>query len=338
MAFGPLPDPGTIVMKLPRRKFLHLAAGAVALPAVAVSAYAQSYPTRPLRLVLGYPAGGSTDLVARIMAAWLTERLGQSVVVENKPGAGTNLAAQAVVASPPDGYTLLFVATTYAINATFHKTLPYDFLRDIAPVAALVDLPFVMEVGPSVPARTVAEFIAHAKANPGKVNMASFGTGTISHLAWELFKMMTGVEMVHVPYPGGAPMVTDLIAGRVQAGIDALPNSLPHIQAGTLRALAVTGPERSHALPDVPTVGETVPGYEVSGWTGIGVPAGTPAPIVATLNREINAGLADPSIKARLADVGGRPMLLSPEQFGKVWLRDTDKWAKVLTSAAAKPQ
>ena len=237
-------------MKLPRREFLRLAAGAVALPATAVSAGAQSYPTRPVRIILGYPAGGSTDLVARIMGAWLAERLGQSFVVENKPGAGTNLAAQAVVASPPDGYTLLFVATTYAINATFHKTLPYNFLRDIAPVAAFVDLPFVMEVGPSVPARTVAEFIAYAKANRGKINLASFGTGTISHLAGELFKSMTGVDMIHVPYPGGAPMVTDMIAGRVQAGIDALPNSLPHIQAGTLRALAVTGPRWATDCPD----------------------------------------------------------------------------------------
>jgi len=325
-------------MKLPRRNFLYLAAGAAALPALSRIARAQSYPTRPLRWIVGFPPGGGADTVTRIVGQWLSERLDQQVIIENRPGASTNIAAQAVINSPADGYTLLFVATTYAINATFHKTLPYDFLRDIAPVAALVDLPFVMEVGPSVPARTVEEFIAHAKANPGKVNMASFGTGTISHLAWELFKIMTGVEMVHVPYPGGAPMVTDLIAGRVQTGIDALPNSLPHIQAGALRALAVTGPERSRALPDVPTVGETVPGYEVSGWTGIGVPAGTPAPIISTLNREINAGLADPRIKARLADVGGRPILLSPEQFGKVWLRDTDKWAKVLTSAAAKPQ
>ena len=325
-------------MKLPRRKFLHLAAGAAALPAVAVSAYAQSYPTRPLRLVLGYPAGGSTDLVARIMGAWLAERLGQSVVVENKPGAGTTLAAQAVVASPPDGYTLLFVATTYAINATFHKTLPYDFLRDIAPVAALVDLPFVMEVGPSVPARTVAEFIAHAKANPGKVNMASFGTGTTQHLAGELFKMMTGVEHGPRALSRRRPMV-DRPDRRPGAGRGSTPCRLAAAYPGGHAARA-----RRHragaidALPDVPTVGETVPGYEVSGWTGIGVPAGTPAPIIATLNREINAGLADPRIKARLADVGGRPILLSPEQFGKVWLRDTDKWAKVLTSAAAKPQ
>ena len=217
-------------MKLPRREFLRVAAAAAALPAAAVRASAQSYPTRPVRLILGFPAGGSTDLVARIMAAWLTERLGQSVVVENKPGGGTNLAAQAAINSPPDGYTLLFVTTTNAINATFYPTLPFNVLRDIAPVAGLVDLPFVMEVNPSVPAKTVAEFIAHAKANPGKVNTASFGTGTISHLAWELFKLMTGVDTVHVPYHGGAPMVTDLIGGRVEAGIDALPNSLPHLR------------------------------------------------------------------------------------------------------------
>jgi tripartite-type tricarboxylate transporter receptor subunit TctC len=323
-------------MPLPRRAFLHLAACAAALPAVARSAGAQSYPARPVRILLGFPAGGSTDLVARIMAAWLGERLGQSFVVENKPGAGTNLAAQAAVASPPDGYTLLFATTTNAINATFHKSLPFDFLRDIAPVAGLVDLPLVMEVGAAVPVKTVAEFITYAKADPGKINMASFGTGTISHLAWELFKTMAGVEMVHVPYAGGAPMVTDLIAGRVQVGIDALPNSLPHIRAGTLRALAVTGPVRSDAIPDVPTVGETVPGYEVSGWTGIGVPAGTPREIVATLNREINAGLADARIKARLAEVGGRPIVLSADQFGQIWQRDTGKWAKVLQSASAK--
>jgi tripartite-type tricarboxylate transporter receptor subunit TctC len=301
-----------------------------------VRASAQSYPTRPVRLILGFPAGGSTDLVARIMAAWLTERLGQSVVVENKPGGGTNLAAQAAINSPPDGYTLLFVTTTNAINATFYPTLPFNVLRDVAPVAGLVDLPFVVEVNPSVPAATVAEFIAHAKANPGKINTASFGTGTISHLAWELFKLMTGVDTVHVPYHGGAPMVTDLIGGRVEAGIDALPNSLPHIRSDALRALAVTGPVRSAAVPDVPTVGETVPGYEVSGWTGIGVPAGTPAAIVATLNREINAGLADARIAARLAEVGGRAILATPDQFGQLWLRDTDKWAKVVKFAAAK--
>lgn len=323
-------------MTLARRKFLRIAASAAALSGIAPAASAQNYPARPLRLIVSYPAGGSTDLVARIMGAWLTDRLGQSVVIENRPGAGTNLAVQAVVASPPDGYTLLFVATTNAINTSFHSTLPFDFLRDLAPVAGLVELPFVMEVNPSLPANTVAEFIAHAKANPGKLNAASFGTGTVSHMAWELFKLMAGVEMVHVPYHGGAPMVTDLIGGRVQAGIDALPNSLPHIRSGALRALAMTGPARSAALPDVPTVGETVAGYEVSGWTGIAVPAGTPAAIVATLNREINAGLSDPRIAARLAEVGGRPILVTAEQFGAMWQRDTDKWAKVVKFAAGK--
>jgi tripartite-type tricarboxylate transporter receptor subunit TctC len=323
-------------MTLPRRKFLRMAAGAAALSGIARAASAQNYPARPLRLILGYPAGGSTDLVARIMGAWLTERMGQSVVIENRPGAGTNLAVQAVVASPPDGYTLLFVATTNAINASFHASLPFDFLRDLAPVAGLVELPFVMEVNPSLPATTVAEFIAHAKANPGKINAASFGTGTVSHMAWELFKLTAGVDMVHVPYHGGAPMVTDLIGGRVQAGIDALPNSLPHIRSGALRALAITGPARSAALPDVPTVGETLAGYEVSGWTGIAVPAGTPAAIVAALNREINAGLSEPRIAARLAEVGGRPILVTAEQFGAMWQRDTDKWAKVMKFAGAK--
>ncbi|MFL6823700.1 MAG: Bug family tripartite tricarboxylate transporter substrate binding protein [Xanthobacteraceae bacterium] len=323
-------------MTLARRKFLRIAASAAALSGIAPAASAQNYPARPLRLIVGYPAGGSTDLVARLMGAWLTDRLGQSVVIENRPGAGTNLAVQAVVASPPDGYTLLFVATTNAINASFHSTLPFDFLRDLAPVAGLVELPFVMEVNPSLPANTVAEFIAHAKANPGKINAASFGTGTVSHMAWELFKLMASVEMVHVPYHGGAPMVTDLIGGRVQAGIDALPNSLPHIRSGALRALAMTGPARSAALPDVPTVGETVAGYEVSGWTGIAVPAGTPAAIVAALHREINAGLSDPRIAARLAEVGGRPILVTAEQFGAMWQRDTDKWAKVVKFAAGK--
>lgn len=323
-------------MMLSRRALLRIAAGAAALAALAHEAGAQNYPTRPLRLIVGYPAGGSTDLVARIIGAWLTERLGQSVVIENKPGAGTNLAVRAVVGSPPDGYTLLFVTTTNAINASFHSTLPFDFLRDLAPVAGLVDLPFVLEVNPALPVNTVAELIARAKANPGKINAASFGTGTISHMAWELFKLMAGVEMVHVPYHGGAPMVTDLIGGRVQAGIDALPNSLPHIRSGALRALAVTGPARSAAVPDLPTVGETVTGYEVGGWTGIAVAAGTPAPIVAVLNREINAGLTDPRIAARLAEVGGRPIRVSAEQFGAMWQRDTDKWAKVVKFAGKR--
>jgi len=323
-------------MHHPRREILRLVASAAALAALPRSARAENYPARPVRLILGYPAGGSTDFVARILGAWLSDRLGQSFVIENRPGAGTNIAVQATVASPPDGYTLLFVTTTNAINASFHDALPFDFLRDLAPVAALAELPFVMEVTPSLPVKTVGEFIAHAKANPGKINMASFGTGTISHLAWELFKLEAGVDMVHVPYHGGAPMVTDLISGRVQAGIDALPNSLPHIRSGALRALAITGAARSAAVPDVPTVGETLKGYEVSGWTGIAVPAGTPAAVIVTLNREINAGLADPRIAARLAEVGGRPILVTPQQFGAIWRRDTEKWAKVVKFAAGK--
>ncbi len=300
-----------------RREVLRLAASAAALAALPRTARAENYPARPVRLIVGYPAGGSTDLVARIIGAWLSDRLGQSFVVENRPGAGTNIAVQAAVASPADGYTLLFVTTTNAINASFHAALPFDFLRDLAPVAALAELPFVMEVTPSLPVKTVAEFIAHAKANPGKINMASFGPGTISHLA-------------------GAPMVTDLIGGRVQAAIDALPNSLPHIRSGAGRALAMTGPTRSAAVPNVPTVGETLKSYEVSGWTGIAVPAGTPRAIIATLNREINAGLSDARIAARLAEVGGRPILVTADEFGAMWQRDTEKWTRVVKFAAGK--
>jgi tripartite-type tricarboxylate transporter receptor subunit TctC len=325
-------------MRLPRRRFLHLMGAALTAPAIAPLASAQAYPTRPVRWVLGYPAGGSTDILVRIVGNWLSERLGQHFVVENKPGAGTNLAVQAVVNAPPDGYTLLFVATSNAINATSYESLPFNFLRDISPVAALAELPFVIDVSPSLPAKTVAEFIAYAKANPGKINMGSFGAGTISHLAGELLKVMTGVTMQHVPYRGGAPMVTDIIGGRVQAGIDALPNSLPHIRSGTIRALAMTGPVRSDVLPDVPTVGETVPGYEVSGWTGVGVPSGTPAEIIAVLNREINAALADPRIKARLAEFGGRPILLSPDELGKLWATETERWAKVVKFAGVKAE
>jgi len=321
-----------------RRRFLHLAAGAAALAAGARIVRAQAYPSRPVRWVVGFPAGGSTDIVARMMGNWLTERLGQSFVIENKPGAGSNLAAQAVVNSPPDGYTLLFATLTNAINTSSYTTLPFDFLRDIAPVAALAELPFVMEVNPSVPANTLAEFIAYAKGNPGKVTFASFGVGTISHLAIELLKVMTGVSVVHVPYRGGAPMVVDLLSGQVQAGIDALPNSLPHLRSGALRALALTGPNRSDVMPEVPTVGETVPGYDVSGWTGVGVPTGTPPEIIATLNREINAGLTDPRIKAHLAALGGRPIVVSAQEFGKVWAADTEKWAKLVKLAGVKSQ
>jgi tripartite-type tricarboxylate transporter receptor subunit TctC len=325
-------------MGIPRRRFVHLAGAALAAPALSRLARAQAYPTRPVRWLLGYPAGGSTDIVVRLMANWLSERLGQPFIVENKPGAGTNLAVQAAVNSPPDGYTLLFAATSNAINASSYASLPFNFLRDIAPVAGLAELPFVIDVSPSLPVKTVAEFIAYAKANPGTINMGSFGAGTISHLALELLKAMTGVSMQHVPYRGGAPMVTDIIGGRVQAGIDALPNSLPHIRSGSVRALAMTGPARSDVLPEVPTVAETVPGYEVSGWSGAGVPTGTPAEIIATLNREINAGLADPRIKARLAEIGGRPIVLSAEAMGKIWVADTEKWAKVVKFSGLKPE
>jgi len=323
-------------MGIPRRRFVHLAAAALAAPALSRLARAQAYPTRPVRWLLGYPAGGSTDIVVRLLANRLSERLGQPFIVENKPGAGTNLAVQAAVNAPPDGYTLLFAATSNAINASSYASLPFNFLRDIAPVAGLAELPFVIDVSPSLPVKTVAEFIAYAKANPGTINMGSFGAGTISHLALELFKAMTGVSMQHVPYRGGAPMVTDIIGGRVQAGIDALPNSLPHIRSGSVRALAMTGPVRSDVLPEVPTVAETVPGYEVSGWSGVGVPTGTPAEIIATLNREINAGLADPRIKARLTEIGGRAIVISAEEMGKIWVADTERWAKVVKYAGIK--
>jgi tripartite-type tricarboxylate transporter receptor subunit TctC len=325
-------------MPLARRRVLQLAAAGSVTAALVHAAGAQAYPARPVRLVLGFPAGGATDLVARLLCAWLTERMGQSFVVENKPGAGTNLAVQSVVNAPPDGYTLLFATATSTVNASFYRSLPFNFLRDIAPVAAIADFPFVMEVNPSVPAATIAELIAYAKVDPGRVTMASFGVGTISHLALELFDVMAGVKLLHVPYRGGAPMVTDLIGGRVQAGIDALPNSLPHIQSGALRALAVLGATRSEALAAVPTVGETVPGYAVNGWTGIGAPSGTPAEIIATLNRAINAALEDPQVKARLTEVGARTMVVSPQEFGVLWRSDTEKWAKVVELAGIKPE
>jgi len=323
-------------MRLPRRGFLRLAGAVTAWPMVARGAAAQSYPSRPVRWVLGFPAGGATDLIVRIMGHWLSERLGQPIVIENKPGASTNLAVQAVVTSPPDGYTLLLALATNAINATLYETLPFNFLRDIAPVSGLADLPLVMEVNPSLPVNTVAELVAYAKANPGRINFASFGTGTISHLAIELLKVMAGIDVVHVPYRGGAPLITDLIAGQVQAGIDALPNSLPHIQRGAVRALALTPAKRSDALPDVPTVGETIPGYEVTTWSGVGVPRGTPAEIIERLHREINAGLRDPAIRARFAEVGATPLFYTPAEFGALMAAETEKWAKVVKFSGAK--
>src|SRR5438105_11825141 len=282
------------------------------------SAAALDYPTRPVRWVVPYTPGGGTDITARIMAQWLSERLGQQFVIENKPGAGNNIGTETVVHSPPDGYTLLLVNPANAINATLYRRLNFNFLQDIAPVAGIIRVPNVMEVNPGVPAKTVAEFIAYAKANPGKINWATSGNGTSVHLSGELFKMMAGVTMTHVPYRGSAPALTDMLSGTVDVMFDNMPPSLPHIQAGTLRALAVTTAVRSEALPNVPTVAETVPGYEASAFFGMGLPHGTPAEIIDKLNKEINAGLADPRIKARLADLGGMLIAGSPQDFGKV--------------------
>jgi tripartite-type tricarboxylate transporter receptor subunit TctC len=322
--------------KLWRRQILHLAAGAVALPAVSRIAKAQAYPTRPVRLIVGFAAGGAADTIARLMGQWLSERLGHQIIIENKVGAGANLAVQAVVNSPPDGYTLLFVTASNAINQTLYDTLP--FLRDIAPVAGLVELPLVMEVNPSVPAKNVAEFIAYAKANPGKINMAHNGVGTTPHLGGELFKQMTGVDMVHVSYRGSALALTDMLGGRVQVFFDVLSSSLAHIQSGKLRALAVTTATRSGVLPDVPTIGETVPGFELSTWYGVGVPKGTPPEIIEKLNHEVNAGLANPAIKTRLAEMVTTPLSLSPAEFGTYIAAETEKWGKVIRAANIKPQ
>jgi tripartite-type tricarboxylate transporter receptor subunit TctC len=328
-------------MKIPRRRFLQLAstaAGASGLPVLSRSAQAQAYPTRPLRWVIGFPPGGGADIIARIMGAWLSDRLGQQVVIENKPGAGTNIATEAVVTSPPDGYTLLWVGSSNVINTTLYATLPFDFLKSIAPVSGVAVYPMVLEVHPSVPAKNLAELIALAKANPGKMTFASYGTGTISHVAGELFKTMAGVQMVHVPYRGGAPMVNDLMGGQVQVALDVVTGSLPHIRSGAIRALAVTTTTRLEALPDVATVGETVPGYEALVFTGVGVPTGTPDAVIARLNREINAGLADPAIRKRLTDLVVSPLVLSPAAFGTYMAAETEKWAKVIRLASIKAE
>ena len=325
-------------VKLPRRKFLHLAAGAAALPAVSRVAWAQAYPSRPVRWIVGFPPGGGADTVTRIVGQWLSERLGQQVIIENRPGASTNIAAQAVINSPPDGYTLLYYGASTLINASMFPNLPFDVRRDIAPVSGLAAFPMMLVVNPSVPAKTVAELIAHAKANPGKVTMASFGTGSASHLAGELFKMMAGINMVHVPYRGGAPMVTDLIAGQVQVAFDVMVTSLPHVRTGGLRALGVAGNNRFDMLPDVPTVAETVPGYEARTWAGVGVPKGTPTEIIARLNHEINAGLANPTIKSRLAEIGTIPMIFTSAEFGAYVAAESEKWAKVVKFAGIKPE
>jgi tripartite-type tricarboxylate transporter receptor subunit TctC len=325
-------------MKLSRRNFLHLVAGAAALPAVSPLAWAQSYPTRPVRIVVGLTAGSASDIVARIMGQWLSEHLGRQFVVENRPGAGTNIAAEAVVRSVPDGYTLLLAASPNAINASLYDKLSFNFIRDIAPVAAISREPNVIVVNPSLPTRTVPELIAYAKANPGRINMASAGNGTTSHLAGELFKMMTGVNMVHVPYRGGGPALTDLLAGQVQVFFPPMVVPVGQIRAGKLRALAVTTATRSEALPDIPTVGEFVPGYEASVWFGLGVPKGTPAEVINKLNQETNAALTDIKIKARMAESGGTVLPGSPADFGKLIAEETEKWSKVVREANIKPE
>jgi tripartite-type tricarboxylate transporter receptor subunit TctC len=323
-------------MKLPRRNFLHLAAGAAALPAVPRIAWAQAYPSRPVRLIAGFPPGGVLDLFARLIGQWLSERLGQPFIVENRAGAGGNLAAEAVVKAPPDGYTLLQIGAHNAWNVALYDNLTFNFIRDIAPVASIYRGPAVLVVHPSFPAKSVPELIAHAKANPGKINMASGGVGSAQHVYGELFKMMTGVDMLHVPYRGGGPALTDLLAGQVPVMFDTLATSIEHIRATKLRALAVTSATRSEVLPDIPTVGDFVPGYEGTGWQGIGAPRNTPAEIIDKLNKEINAGLADPRMKARIADFGYTVFASSPADFSTFIAAYTEKWAKVIKFSGAK--
>ena len=320
-------------MKLPRRNFLHLAAGAAALPALSRIARAQAYPTRPVRVIVGFPAGGPNDIFARLMGQWLSERLRQPFVIENRPGAAGNIGTEAVVKAPPDGYTLLLVASVNAINATTYDKLNFNFIRDIAPVATISRYTFVMLVHPSMPAKTVPEFIAYAKANPGKINMASGGIGGATHVHGELFKMMTGVNIVHVPYRGQAPALADLLAGQVHVTFPNIAVPIEYIKTGRLRALAVTAATRSEALPDIPTVGEFVPGYEASGWSGFGSPKSTPTEVIDKLNREINTALADLKIKAQLADLGATPLVGSPTDFGKLIAEETEKWGKVIRAA-----
>ncbi|HEV3160846.1 MAG TPA: tripartite tricarboxylate transporter substrate binding protein [Xanthobacteraceae bacterium] len=325
-------------MNLPRRKFLYLATTAAALPSLTSIAGTFDYPTRPVRLILSFPAGGPNDVVGRLLGRWLSERLGQPFIIENRSGAGGTVGTEVVVRAAPDGYTLLQVNTPNAINATLYDNLSYNFIRDIVPVASIIRTPLVMEVNPSFPAKTVPEFIAFAKANPGKINMASGGNGTPGHVAGELFKMMAGVSMVHVPYRGGALAPTDLLGGQVQVLVDPIPASIGYLRAGKLRALAVTTTTRSDVLPDVPTVDEFIPGYEASAWYGIGAPRGTPTEIIDRLNSAINACLADPTLKARLAEVGGVPFLSSPTDFGRFIATETEKWAEVIKSAGIKQE
>jgi tripartite-type tricarboxylate transporter receptor subunit TctC len=326
----------TLSSPLARRRFLRLAAAAAALPAAVRIARAQSYPARSVRIVIGYTPGGSADITARLLGQWLSERLGQPFVVESRPGGGTNIATEAVVRSPADGYTLLLVAPANAINATLYAKLNYDFIRDMAPVAGLIRFPNVMEVNPSVPAKTVPEFVAYAKANPGKINYASSGNGSTIHMSAELFKMMAGVDLVHVPYRGGAPALTDMLAGQVQIMFDNLPTSIEHIRAGNLRPLAITSTTRSDLLPNVPTLADFVPGYESSAWYGVGAPKGTPGEIIERLNKEINAMLVDPRMMARIAEMGATRIAGTPADFGKLVAEETEKWGKVVRFSGAK--
>jgi tripartite-type tricarboxylate transporter receptor subunit TctC len=325
-------------MKLPRRRFLHLAAGAAALPALPRVASALDYPTRPVHIIVGFPAGGTPDLLARLIGEWLSERLGQSFVIENRPGAATNIATELVARAAPDGYTLLLVASPNVTNVTLYPNLKFNFIRDITPVASIGGVPFIMVVNPSFPAKTVPEFIAYAKAHPGQINVASTGTGNLTYMAAELFKMMAGVDMVQVPARGEAAAQSDLLSGRVQVMFDPIPSSIGYVQTGKLRALAVTTATRSDVLPDLPPVGDLVPGYEVSGTVGIGAPRGTPDEIITTLNKEINAGLADPKLRARLAEVGTMVLVGSPADFGKVITAETEKWGKVIRAAGIKAE
>jgi tripartite-type tricarboxylate transporter receptor subunit TctC len=323
-------------MKLPRRRFLQLTAGAIVLPSASRVARAQAYPSRPVRIIVGFAAGGGNDIVARLIGQWPSEHLGQPFVVENRPGAGSNIATQAVVNAAPDGYTLLLVGTTNAINASYYQNLNFNFVHDIAPVASITHQPQIMLAVPSFPAKTIPELIAYAKANPGRINVSSPGVGSISHLAGELFKMMAGIEMVHVPFSGNSPALTALLGGQVEVSIASLPSSIEFIRTGKLRGLAVTGTKRVEALLDVPATVESLPGYEVSAWYGVGAPKGTPAEIIDKLNREIGAALADPRLKARIVDFGGTPVAQSPAEFGKFIAEETEKWSKVIRAANIK--
>jgi tripartite-type tricarboxylate transporter receptor subunit TctC len=324
-------------MKLLRRDFLCLAASAVAFPVMSRTAAALDYPTHPVRIIVGFAAGQAIDITTRLIGQWLSVRLGQQFIIENRPGAGGNIATEAVMRAPADGYTLLAVGSNNMINATLYEKLNFDFIRDIAPVASIARVPQVMEVNPSFPAKTVPEFIAYAKANPGKISFASAGSGSVAHVTAEMFKMMTGTNMLHVPYRGAALALTDLLGGQVQVMFDNMPSSIEHIRAGRLRPLAVTTATRLEVLPDAPTVGEFVPGFETSAWGGIGAPKGTPTEIIAKLNMEINAALADPTMKARIDGLGGSVFALSPAEYKKLLAAETDKWAKVIKSSNARP-